>query len=90
MAKNNPSRPFESPIKVSHAGDWTDDFRHEIPPNRAKPATKPLPKAKEIKYHRGFDDFQESKTESALIDERLDKAIQDDHIRRNLRNPKNK
>lgn len=85
MAKNNPNRPFDSPIKVTHAGGWDDKFRHEISPEMSRPATKPVPN--NIKYHRGFDEYQESKTESAQIDARLEKAVRDDHIKRNLRNP---
>lgn len=86
MARNNPARPFDSPIRVSHAGGWDDTkYKHEIPPEKSRPATKPIPDR--IKYHRGFDEFQESKTESAQIDARLEKAIKDDHIKRNLRKP---
>lgn len=81
----NPARPFDSPIKVQHAGGWADEFKHEIA--NPKPATKPIPNR--IKYHRGFDEFQESKTESAQIDAALEKAIREDHVKRNLRPKKN-
>lgn len=89
MAKNNPARPFDSPISVSHAGDWKDEFRHEISPERSRPATKPVPNR--IKHVRGVfpddDLFEPTDAEVFREDSRINQVLKRDLQNRNIPQP---
>lgn len=82
MVKANPARPFDSPIKVTHNGGDPTEYRHEA--NRAKLKTSNVTK-QNIKQFDSIAEFQESKMESAVIDENINKAIQKDLALRNIR-----
>ena len=90
--KSNPKRPFTSPIKVQHAGEWNnEDYRHEIPPENSRPALKPLPKAKEIKHLRGSfpedDLFEPTASDTFREDARIKQVLKKDLKNRNIPNP---
>ena len=84
MPRTNPTRK-DSPISVTHSGGWDDEqYRHEIA--NPRPATKSIPNR--VKQLRGgVEELTFNQSESAKIDKALEKAIRDDHIKRNLRNP---
>ena len=81
MPRQNPSRPTTSPLKVTHHGGDPHQFRHEI----ARASDEAVTPPKRVKQFKSTKEFQESKMESAVIDENLQRAINNDLKSRNLR-----
>lgn len=81
MAKN-PSRPNDSPIKVTHHGADPTEWRHEASREKKDPVVQPIPNAR---CWGSIKEYQESKSESAQIDKRLEAAINKDLQTRNIR-----
>lgn len=80
MAKN-PTRPNDSPLTVTHHGGDPTEWRHEASHDK-KPVIQPVPNAR---CWGSIKEYQESKSESAQIDRRLEQAINNDLKNRNIR-----
>lgn len=81
MPRVNPTRPSDSPLKVTHHGGDPQQFRHEI----ARVSDEAVTPPKRVKQFESTKEFQESKMESAVIDENLQRAINNDLKSRNIR-----
>ena len=81
MPRANPTRPSGSPLQVTHHGGDAQKFRHEI----ARVSDEAVTPPKRIKQYETTKEFQESKMESAVIDENLQRAIDNDLKTRNIR-----
>ena len=78
---NNPTRPDDSPISVTHTGWDQTAYKNYVSEEAPKPKTKI---AGRVENFKGPRDYQKSKTEEVQIDKRLDRAIKDDLINRNI------
>ena len=91
MPFKNPTRPDESPLRVETAGTWNretdyqlqEEAQRERNKNRTRDPFNAIQGATIV--HDSFYDFQHSKSQEVMEDKALDRAINQDLRKRNLK-----